>query len=264
MKTRLLLILFVCGCSQSPVLPGNGSPSASSTASPQPSASSQSNPAPTASAAAKGPTRLELSKTSFTAGENITLKYSVDPLSIQDKSAWIGLVPGDVPHGSATENDKFDLAYQYLEGKNSGELKFIAPEQPGNYDFRMHDSETTSGRELTSISFTVTGSAKPLIGNALALDKSRYAAGETMTITVSIRAEDKKDETAWLGIVPAAVDHGDEALNDRYNLGYKFLDKALFGKTTLVAPKAPGLYDIRLHDTDTNGRELAFISFVVE
>jgi hypothetical protein len=217
------------------------------------------DPAP----AGKGPTQLELSKTSFTTGESIKLKYSLDPLSAQDPTAWIGLIPADVPHGSETENDKYDLAFQYLEGRNTGELTFPAPDTPGKYDFRMHDSDD-NGRELASVSFTVTGPVKPLTGNALTLDKSRYTAGETMTITVSIKAEDKKDETAWLGIVPAAVDHGDEAVNDRYNLGYRFLGKLLFGKTTLTAPKAPGLYDIRLHDTDTDGKELAYISFVVD
>ncbi len=251
-----LLALLLTSCAQAPnQFP---SPSASPT---QAQTSPANSPAPV-NPAAKGPTQITMSKASYVTGEKISFSFTADPLSVQDKTAWIGLIAADVPHGSATENDKYDLAYIYLEGRNSGELSFDAPPEPGNYTIRLHNSE--SGLELASADFTVTGAPKPLTGNALALDKSRYAPGETINITVSIKAEDKKDDTAWLGIVPAAVDHGSEATNDRYNLGYKFLDKLLFGKTTLPAPKAPGLYDIRLHDTDTDGRELAFISFVVE
>lgn len=276
-----LSFIFLLSCGQ-PVLtdtvPGSGnipanpplpisSPAPASTptsllALPSPSP----NPLPASALAGKAPTRIDIPKTSYSAGETILVHYSVDPESVKDPKAWVGLLPADVPHGSATENDKYDLAYQYLEGKNSGDMTFQAPEDPGNYDLRLHDSET-NGKELTSIAFTVSGPVKPLIGNAIRLNKSRYAPNEMISISVSIKAEDKLDETAWIGIVPAAVDHGDEATNDKYNLGYRFLGANLFGKTTLPAPKAPGLYDIRLNNTDDEakkGIELAFVSFVVE
>lgn len=264
----LALMLNACG----PAPSGSVSPSASpairpsAAASPSPSPLSSASPAAgatPASLAGKGPTFLKLSKTEFEPGEKITVSFAIDPMGTGPK-AWIGLIQADVPHGSATENDKYDMAYEYLEGRTTGEVSFNAPADPGDYDLRLHDSDESTGRELFSIPFKVMGSLKPLTGNALRLNKSRYAAGEEMIITVSIKAEDKKDETAWLGIVPAAVEHGDEATNDRYNLGYKFIGKLLYGQTILPAPQAPGLYDIRLHDTDSDGRELAFISFVVE
>ncbi|MEZ0374857.1 MAG: hypothetical protein ACAI44_37575 [Candidatus Sericytochromatia bacterium] len=279
MKTRILISLTSL-CLLVHCAPAPSGPSASP--SPKPVASApllvlpsqlpatgglvSTSPAPASPTAAKGPTKVELSKTSFSAGEAITVHFSVDPALALDKTAWIGLIPSEVPHGNEAVNDNYDQEYHYLDGKTSGDMTFKAPQDPGNYDLRLNSSDE-NGTELSSVSFTVAGPAKPLTGNALALDKSRYAPGETMTITVSIKAESKLDETAWVGIVPSAVDHGSEKLNDQHNLGYKYLGKALFGKTTLPAPGAPGLYDIRLNDTDNdslNGQELAFISFVVE
>lgn len=218
---------------------------------------------PSAEPAAKGPTALQLDKTDYAPGETITVSFSVDPQSVSDPHAWVGLLPADVPHGSALENDKFDLAYQYLDGKTTGTMTFQAPEDPGSYDLRLHDAEG-QGRELASAAFKVVGTPKPLIGNAIRLNKSRFAPGETINITVSINAADKADETAWVGIVPSAVEHGGEPLNDQFNLGYRFLGKLLYGQTTLPAPGAPGYYDLRLNSTDTDGVELAFVTFVVE
>ncbi len=262
---KKLLILNLClfsllqACSSANNSPSGQSPSAL----PSPKVSGNSSPlasaSPTASTAS---TFLKTTQSQYNLGEPITVMFAVDSTTNLEKTAWIGLLQASNPHGSATENDKFDLAYEYLEGRREGSMTFKAPDEPGDYDMRLHDSET--GKEITSVAFKVTGSLKPLVGNALRLNKTRYAANEEIIITVSIKAEDKKDESAWLGIVPAAVDHGDEENNDRYNLGYKFLGKLLYGQTILPAPKAPGLYDIRLHDTDTKGRELAFVSFLVE
>lgn len=270
----VFFLLIACGPTPSTPAPV---PSPSATASPRATASPSASPATQASSApsavpaspisppvaGKGPTALSLDKASYAPGDVITVHFSVDPASVTDKEAWVGLLPADVPHGSESENDKYDLAYDYLAGRTSGEMTFEAPAEPGQYEMRMHDSDN-EGHEIAAVAFTVTGSPKPISGNALVLNKSRFAPGEQITVTVSIKAEDKLDESAWVGIVPAAVEHGDETVNDRYNLGYQYMGKYLSGRMTFAAPKAPGLYDLRLHNTDTNGVELAFVSFLVE
>jgi hypothetical protein len=63
-------------------------------------------------------------------------------------------VPSHVPHGSEAENDKNDIAYQYLKGMQSGTMIFKAPAKIGAYDFRMHDTDN-NGKEVASVSFQV-------------------------------------------------------------------------------------------------------------
>lgn len=285
LRFLMLSTWMLAACGQ-PALTPASAPAASPTASPKPAESAPlastpplalpsatATPAPpislpspdpaTPATAGKGPTRLTTDKASYATGEAITVSFNLDPESARDPHAWIGLLPADVPHGNSEQNDKFDLAYQYLNGNNSGTLTFHAPDDPGDYDLRMHNAEA-GGQELASVAFKVTGPVKPLVGNAIRLNKSRFAPAEPITITVSIKAEDKLDETAWVGIVPSAVEHGSEPINDQHNLGYKYLGKSLYGQTTLPAPNAPGFYDLRLNNSDTDGKELAFVTFVVE
>jgi hypothetical protein len=66
----------------------------------------------------------------------------------------VGIIPSEVPHGSESVNDRNDLTYQYLRGRTGGVLTFRAPPAPGNYDFRMNDSDN-GGRELASVPFKV-------------------------------------------------------------------------------------------------------------
>ena len=69
-------------------------------------------------------------------------------------SAWAGVVPSQVPHGSEATNDQHDLSYRYLSGNTSGTLSFTAPEDPGSYDIRLHDTGY-GGTEIASVTFTV-------------------------------------------------------------------------------------------------------------
>jgi hypothetical protein len=69
-----------------------------------------------------------------------------------NKCGIVYVVP--MPHGSAETNDQHDLQYRYLSGKTSGTLSFDAPEQPGSYDIRLHDTDG-GGTEIASVTFTV-------------------------------------------------------------------------------------------------------------
>ena len=97
---------------------------------------------------------LWLERTSFEPGELIIVRFRAPTSFAAD--AWIGLVPAEVAHGEESFNDAHDLDYEYLQNRDSGELSFTAPEQLGDYDFRMHDTDL-SGREAASVGFSVTG-----------------------------------------------------------------------------------------------------------
>ena len=57
--------------------------------------------------------------------------------------------------GLEAENDQYDISYEYLEARTEGELSFTSPDQPGEYDFRMHNTDSSDGQEVASISFVV-------------------------------------------------------------------------------------------------------------
>lgn len=67
---------------------------------------------------------------------------------------------------------------------------------------------------------------------------------------------------AWVGVVPAEIPHGDEAVNDQHDTAYRYLEGDR-GTATLSAPDDPGRYTVRLHDTDDAGRELQSVDLVV-
>lgn len=111
-------------------------------------------------AACKGGTpkaKLTLNKSDFEPGEVIVVKYAALPE--YDPSAWVGIVPSGVAHGSEAENDKHDIVYKYLRKSTSGELNFNAPTEPGSYDMRMHNTDN-NGMEVASVTFKVVGLAK--------------------------------------------------------------------------------------------------------
>ncbi len=95
---------------------------------------------------------IYLNKYNFRPNETIIVNYTA-PSSV-GKTAWIGIVPADVQHGSEAINDQNDIANHHLNRKKTGVLRFTAPTTPRLYDFRMNDNDN-NGREVTSISFNV-------------------------------------------------------------------------------------------------------------
>lgn len=95
---------------------------------------------------------LWLADLQFSPGQEIKLHYKTP--SWVKTNAWIGIIPANIPHGSEAENDRHDLKYQYVKSSADGVLTFNAPSNPGNYSFRMHDSDA-NGKEISNIGFTV-------------------------------------------------------------------------------------------------------------
>ena len=105
---------------------------------------------------AKSPARvkgwLRLDKTVFSPGETIRVRFTAPPS--YPSTAWVGIVPANISHGSEARNDQHDLTYQYMDRRTQGTLVFKAPPKPGRYDFRMNDNDD-SGKETAFVTFVV-------------------------------------------------------------------------------------------------------------
>ena len=201
---------------------------------------------------------LSLSDVKFTPGASIVVKFKA-PVGLPN-DAWIGIIPSHIPHGSEFQNDQYDVTYQYLNGQTEGELTFNVPVQGGNYDFRMNSSDQ-NGTELASASFTVEGTLNPeTVKPTLDLNKLTFHEGEEISVRFSAPANYALD--AWMGVVPSSVPHGNAERNERNNLSYQYLNGRTRGTLIFVVP-TKGSYDLRLHNTDKNGVEVASVSFQV-
>lgn len=79
---------------------------------------------------------------------------------------------------------------------------------------------------------------------------------EVMAVATNLK------DSAWVGIVPTSVPHGEEKTNDANDLGYVYLKDN--DRVLLVAPSEPGNYDVRLNDDDNDGKEVASRTFKLE
>lgn len=198
---------------------------------------------------------LDLDRKSYLPGERITVTFQTAGLA---SDAWAGIVPSKIPHGSESENDRHDISYQYIRNATSNSMTFEAPSTPGSYDVRLHDTDN-DGREVASVSFEVV--APDLGAAALSIEKKSFIPGEV--VKVRFEVPEGLPRNAWVGIVPSSIRHGEEATNDQHDVAFQYLELRVRGTLDFNAPAVAGSYDFRLHDTDSNGREIASVSFSV-
>ena len=98
--------------------------------------------------------------------------------------------------------------------------------------------------------------------NSLSIDKTTVKPGEQIKVT--FKASGDFASNAWVGIIPSNIAHGSENTNDQHDLTYQYLRKRTSGTLTFKAPTKPGKYDVRMHDTDSDGKEVTYISFEVQ
>ena len=198
---------------------------------------------------------LKLNKTTFTPGEEIIVTFTTSmPLP---KTAWLGMIPSNIPHGKSEDNDRHDIQYQYVQGKTTDTLKFHAPDAAGSYDFRLHDA-SSRGTEIAHATFEVP--AVKLEGT-LKVKKEVYAPGEE--IELEFTAPESLSPRAWIGLIPSNVPHGKEAVNDQHDIGWHYLEKKSAGTLKFVAPPENGSYDFRMNSTDQDGVEITSVTFKV-
>ncbi|MBT8230119.1 MAG: DUF642 domain-containing protein, partial [Bacteroidia bacterium] len=133
----------------------------------------------------------------------------------------------------------------------------------GNYNrgstcwrnFRVFTSHFTGNKSQVNDEFDEIG-----YDIKLELDKTSFTPGEK--IKVYFDRGDIGDNTAWLGIVPSGIAHDSEDENERF-ANQKKRVRQKDGNMIFFAPDEVGLYDIRFHDMDNEGREIASASFMV-
>jgi hypothetical protein len=101
-----------------------------------------------------------------------------------------------------------------------------------------------------------------VIPATLSLGRDVYAPGDTVNLVYMAPADLPGD--AWIGIIPSAVPHGSEEVNDQNDISYQHLNGTTSGIMEFIAPSAPGLYDLRMNESDNGGRELASVTFTVQ
>ena len=103
--------------------------------------------------------QLRLDKVSVKPGEQVTVHFRAP--GCLGSEAWVGLVPAAVPHGTSETSDRQRVGPRRFLGKQKdGTVTFTAPETPGRYEARMHDT-VIGGLELTDAPFTVEGQSEP-------------------------------------------------------------------------------------------------------
>ncbi|MCX6089138.1 MAG: hypothetical protein NTX88_01925 [Candidatus Atribacteria bacterium] len=188
---------------------------------------------------------LHLDKDTYLPNEKIKVQFTA-PAQL-DSSAWVGIIPSNVPHGDETINDQNDVAYQYLSGKTEGQLVFSAPADPGNYDFRMHNTDS-GGKEIATVSFTV-AFPQP----HLSLNATEFSPGESITVHFASSPGNQKD---WVGLYKKGA-------VDRDYLTWKYTEGKKDGSLTFEAPSDPGEYDARLFENDGYTRQSISETFTV-
>ena len=98
--------------------------------------------------------KFEIDKETYTPDEEITISLTF-PSGKISKKAWFGVIPSDIPHGDAYENDNHDVSYVYVGEKIKETYKMKAPAEAGKYDIRLNSTDQKKGVELLSKSFTV-------------------------------------------------------------------------------------------------------------
>ena len=200
---------------------------------------------------------VQLDKESYTPGQQIDVTVLATGL---DASAWVGVVPGAIEHGSEATNDDNDLGYVQVE---QGTLVLVAPKEVGDYDVRLNDNDDgKTGKEVASRSFKVVADPTPVTAPKLLWQPSGPVALGS-PITVDFEAPISYAENAWIGIVPSATAHGEESVNDSANMGYEHLSGRTRGRLILKVPAEAGSYDVRMFDTDSEGKEVDSVTFEV-
>lgn len=178
-----------------------------------------------------------------------------------DLLGQLHLQPGDKITGLAFSSDNADVIYDsvYLlpdgvtpgvsGGFQGGEMVPVVPSGGRDYTYTPPPTPTPQ-----------TSYPPASGGGTLSLDKTRFAPGESIVVRFTASANWPSD--AWVGIIPASIPHGNEAVNDQHDITYQYLGKRTAGSLTFTAPGS-GNWDFRLHDTDGGGKEFASVTFTV-
>ncbi|MCA9918508.1 MAG: hypothetical protein KC445_11180 [Anaerolineales bacterium] len=169
--------------------------------------------------------------------------------------------------------------FTYFDPTNSGKTEpdteqmqmIVAYQHPDGYQFTMMGDNTgvlfglvrlESGAVPEVVQDVAVAPIIPtVLDGSMALDKTSYAAGEAIVVTLEINTP--LADNAWVGVIPADTPHGLEVDGDNTYISYDWLYNLADGRITLNAPNEPGRYTVRLYNTDDQGVEVATEDFTV-
>jgi outer membrane protein OmpA-like peptidoglycan-associated protein len=93
--------------------------------------------------------------------------------------------------------------------------------------------------------------------DSLKTDKTEVLPGQEITVTLTTGGG--LEQSAWIGVIPSDVKHGEESTNDAHDVDYQYFKKD-DPKYIFKAPVKPGSYDFRL---SFGGKEIASTTFRV-
>lgn len=92
------------------------------------------------------------------------------------------------------------------------------------------------------------------------LDKARFDSNESIAVDFT---GPQLYGDAWIGIVPAAIEHGDAAINREHRHEFISIGGQTIGSHTFDNPGV-GDWTIRLNDSSETDKELAYVEFSIE
>ena len=181
------------------------------------------------------PPSLQVDKQVYKAEEPVQISFS-SATALPDR-AWVGIVPSEIPHGSESDADRHDVAYRYVSGQSSGTVTLAAPIKPGAWDVRLLDGQ---GKELAHAGFEVMLPDYSLA--SMTLEAEAFDPGSA--ITLRFTAPEGLAKSAWVGLIPAEVPHGDGTVNDRHDVAYRYISTREERRVELPdAKRRPGRRD---------------------
>lgn len=93
-------------------------------------------------------------------------------------------------------------------------------------------------------------------------DKAVYVPEEQIVVTLKANLPEIA-ANAWIGVIPAGIEHGSEATNDKHDLQYRYVRDQKEQVLFFNAPENDGIYTLRFNDSDNNGTEIDFLTFEV-
>src|SRR5436189_122048 len=118
---------------------------------------------------------VKIDKTDYLPNDDVVIQFTA--AAEWPETAWVGIVPSSVPHGSEATNDANDVAYEYVHGRTDDTITLTAP-TAGSYDVRLNDSDS-DGVEIATVPLRV---GAPSAKVTLALDQKRFIPGETIRV----------------------------------------------------------------------------------
>lgn len=201
-------------------------------------------------------------KLSFTCEvSKINMKYTYVYLFLNNKVCAITF--GD----KVDTFDSLSQDYTYiLDHISFGSNSVNTSENSSDSQSKTSNSQSSSNSVKGEMVTLNTNSS--LVVKSMSIDKTVYSSGENgVQIKVKIQLDGLSNHnSAWIGIIPSNIQHGNEDMNDQHDIDYKYLESELNnGEVTLSSSLEKGDYDVRVCDGDGEGAvEVAYISFKVD